>query len=861
MNQNVPIQERLHSETVFTAPSEFDVPSEMQSTAVSGGSAITRFPDGTAIVGPAEDERAHFPDRMQHGDHDENLALVLSDSELSDIGHSLKNSIEDDISSQEPFIEAVGTIIKQLGLSLPSESDEDSLPFKGASAVYSSALFESALDIVASAKQSIFKSSGMVDTVVVGDESEQLQDIAFRKKSFFNYFFDVVAKEFRKEAIRTIFWAALTGSAYKKVYICPVLGRPVSNFIPIADFIVNRDHSSHMVATRKTHILRNLSEKEYQIRVMMGMYRDINIMKQEDSDSSDVITDELHSMSGYAPARSSYDDAGYTIYECHTDYRIKGDPEGNQYDIPLPYIISLDEKSGKVLSIRRNWDKPNGQEIPLKTKKEYFVNYSLLPSLDGEGYGLLNYAGNLAEAATSLKRQLINSGIYANFPGGVYASGMRIDKNNIRPAPGEFIPLATGGIPISQALQALPYKEPSAALNELKNDIEDSIRKPTAIVNQKVSEMAPRAPVGSTLAMLENLHKVPNAIMQNFYESFTRELELYNDRMAEWLPNDRPYPFMVPGGQHVIMKNDFQAGVNVLPSCDPTTKNSTHRFMLSEIIINNAKETPNIHNLDYAYRYFYKNLGISDDDVKQLLTPKKDDPTPPPPPLDPVSTIMAITKGEPVQAAVWQNHDAYLAIIDTWMQANPQNSHLPIANSLKQQHEAFKYMVDVYAKLNMAPPEDPSQLNPEQQNQLAVEIAHIKLQEAQEAQSGITPPEPPLDPARVELEAVNIQGQIAREKNELEFKRIEVSIQRLEMEHALKVQEFELKNHEFELKNQIEHLKQDVAAKKAEIDAFKVSHEQAMKEHELELKERDLMMQEYRNHDVVNDVGQEGAHI
>jgi len=756
----IPNDTNLISETIFTAPSNEDIQNDSPSLIQNEQSSIIRFPDGTAVVGPNEDESSLYPNRINPDKHDENLALVLDENELRDIGNSLKLSIEEDISSQEQFFESIAKIIEYLGLTLTSESEKEDLPFKGATSIYSSAMFESALDLIASAKSSIFPSDNMVDTIILGEANDQLQDIASRKKSFFNYYFDNIAKEFRKEAIRTIFWATIAGSAYKKVYICPVLGRPVSNFIPIEDFIVNREHSSHLASNRKTHILK-INEREYRIRVMS----EINIMKQDNQDNdSNVIQEELNQLSGYESLSKNYNDNGYKIYECHVNYRIKGDYIASKYDIPLPYIISIDSKSGKVLSIRRNWKENDF----LKIKREYFVNYSLLPSLDGEGYGLVNYAGRLTEAATSLTRQLINAGTYANFPGGVYQSGIRLENNNLRPAPGEFVPIQTGGIPVGQAIESLPYKEPSAALLALKNEIEDNIRKPSAIINQKITDVAPRAPQGSVLLMLENLHKIPNAIMQNFHESFTRELELFNDRFAEWLPVGQPYPFMVPGGKNVIMKEDFNVEIQVKASSDPSKQNSAHRFLVSEIVINKAQTAPDIHNMEAVFRYFYKNVGLSEEEINKLLSPKKDQQQQPQA-MDPVSTIMAITQGEPVDAAVWQDHEAYITIIDLWMQANPQNPNIPIAQALKAKHEAMKYMVDIYAKLNMTPPEDPSQITPEQQNQLAVSVAQIKIQEAAE-HSGV-PPEPPLDPARVMMEDSILKAQMSHEKNQLEFKK------------------------------------------------------------------------------------------
>jgi len=826
----------LTSEHAYTTPDPLGPPPEERLTVVNGNK-ILEFPDGSAFVGPNEDEQALYPDRINPNNHKENLALVLSENELRDIGNSLKDSVEEDIASQEQFFESVAKIIEYLGIMLTSESDKEDLPFKGAASIYSPALFDTALEIVISASDLIFKSQGMVDTVIIGNSNEELQDIAERKKQFFNYFFDEILKCFRKEANKTLFWAALVGSVYKKVYICPILKLPVSRFIPVEDFIVNRDHSSHLSASRKTHILR-ICEKEYNMRVMMGMYREINVMKQEDFiDGPDVIKTQLNKISGHEPNRSSADDAGYAIYEVHADYRIKGDPAAHDIDIPLPYIISIDEKSGNVLSIYRNWDEGNF----LKTKKEFFVNYSTLPSLDGEGYGMMHYAGRASEASTNITRQLINSGIYSNFPGGVYQAGIRLENNNLRPAPGEFTPIQTGGVPINQAIQALPYKEPSQALHDLRNEIEDSIKKPSAMVSQKIAEMAPRAPMGTVLALLESLQRVPNAIQKSFYLSFTQELKLFNERFGECLSDTQPYPFLVAGGSHVIMKKDFAPGVNVIPSSDPTTENSTFRLMQAEIMINNAKENPALHNLKFAYKHFYKKLRFPDDVIDKLLSPDDSNKAEPPPPMDPVTTMMAIIKGDPVNAAVWQDHDAYISILDTWIQANPQDPNVPAAMALKKQHEAFKYMVDVFAKLNMSPPQDMSQLTPDQQNQLAVEVAQIKLQEAQEAAAASQPPEPPLDPAKVELEAAKMEAEVAHERNQLELKKLEISIKKIEMEYELKVQEFQQKN-------QVDQLKQELEFQKSQLEGFKVGHEQALKERDQALKERDSMVKSRENH-------------
>src|ERR1700760_4796597 len=374
---------------------------------VVGDLVIMKFPDGSATASPVQTPST-MPMQYNPDSHkEENLALRLEESELREIGLLLKNSIEEDISSQESFFEACANLVKLLGLNLTSEAEKDSLPFKGASSVYSSAIFETLQSLLASVRGTIFKSSGMVDACIVGESNEQTEDTANRMKDWFNYYFDYIAKEFRKEAMQSAAWTFIAGSAYKKVYNCPIRKRPVSDAIPIEDFVVNNVYASHLTATRRTHILR-LTEQEYQARVMMGMYRDIKISKQDEYGNDNPIQEQLNDNEGYEPTYSR-EDGLYVIYECHADYHIKGD-SANQGYLSAPYIISIDEQSGQVLSVRRNW---KGND-PDKQRIEYFVNYFMLTSLRSSGYGLVHYAGRLAEAATALKRQLINSGIYAN---------------------------------------------------------------------------------------------------------------------------------------------------------------------------------------------------------------------------------------------------------------------------------------------------------------------------------------------------------------------------------------------------------------------------------------------------------------
>lgn len=812
---------------------------------VHGNTRLLQFPDGSAAIGDHAQSRTL--EQLNPDDHSQNLAKVLSELEVQQIGFELKMAVEEDRQSQEQYFEAIADAIKLLGINLDGAKEKEDLPFEGATGICSTALFESLLDMLASATSSLYPPTGMVDSVIQGEATPELEYKAYRKKLFFNYYLTQVAKEFKKEGRRALAWAILAGSCYKKVFIDPTLQRPTSQFIRPEDFIVNAQYTTHLSATRKTHIIR-MSGKDIKLRMLMGRYRDdVQILKNDGYRDDDApIQDALDETTGVD--RGSYEvklDEEYTLYEIHVDYYIKTDPLAPQFDLPMPYIITVDANSGYVLDICRNWDK---QDF-LKKKKEYFVNYSLLPALEGEGYGLVHYAGRLAEAATAIKRQLINTGTYANFPGGIYAAGIRLENNNLRPSPGEFIPVQTGGVPIDQVVTTLPYKEPSVTLGNLLTNIEESIKKPSAIINQKVAEMTPHAPMGSVLAMLESLQKVPNAIIEGFHESFGQELMLFNERFGEWLPDNMPYPFKVPGGEVQIIKSDFDDDVKVIPASNPALQNTSYRFMQSEIILNQARQGGDLHNLRFAYEYFYKNLGLSPEDIGQLLPPPKSET--PPFSGDPITENTYLLTSKPITATIMQDHAAH-TLVHQMLLANPQQQQQPqVAAAIQahlQEHEALQFLVQMQQALQFEMPQDPSQIPPEMQNQIAVHAAQVAQQKLQEAQAAQQPPAPPpMDPsvAGIEIEQLRVQQRRESDANKTELEKMKLALAEAKIQADLSLQEMklqqdkeimmlkeELTNKREEMKAQqkseSDHLKAQLEHKKLEIEQINHEREQLL---------------------------------
>lgn len=740
--------------------------------------------------------------------HWENLAESLPYGVVQAIGMSLKEEIQDDLDSQQPFFDAVTEAVAELGIAAGGARTDSDLPFKGASAVQSMALFDSLIQVGAIARQHLYKAEDMVDTRIIGMSTQQLEDIAQRKKLFFNYYLTEVSKEFRKESIRTILWTTIAGSIYKKVYIDPVLGRPTSIFIPVQDFIVNRSHATHHAAVRKTHRLR-LSYRELQIRRMQGFYKDIPVDAVERSELGDQeLTDLLNEISGYQDVYNR-GDREFVIDECHVERYIAEDPASQGSELPLPYIISLDAKTGTVLAIRRNWEQndPSHRAIP------YFVNFSFFPSLDGEGYGFSNYAVKSARAATTLTRELVNSALYSNFPGGVVSAGLRIENNNIRPAPGEWWPLQTGGLPIKDNIMPMPYKEPSPALHDLRNELEQNIQKPIMMVTQDMVAAAQRAPQGTMLFLMEQMHKVPCSLLQNFYESFDDELDLLNKRLEEWMPANQPYPFAVPGGQTVIMKSDFAPNIKVYPASDPSVPNSAYRMLQSELILQTAEKYPQLHNVYAILQYYYQNMGLGNEQIQGFLPPPQE--KPPPKPLDPISENANLLTQVPVVAGIQQDHAAHITV-HQYLLNHEDPTVVGAVQAHIRQHEAMQFTVEMYAKLGMPVPQDPAQIPPDMQNQIAMVAA--------QAVSTMQQNDAAAHPTKEQVQIMKIQSDSEIAKMEMELRMQEMQNDRLKLQAEIDIQEKEIAE------------RRDNQNTKLQLEDQKFQHDKILKEADIGLK-------------------------
>ena len=625
--------------------------------------SVTEFTDGSAIVGEFQDEQ---PPAMTVP-FDGNLADVIDEAELNRISSDLVGSIEDDLSSREDWEDTYKTGLEFLGM----KTEERTEPFEGSSGVIHPLLAESVTQFQAQAYRELLPATGPVRTQVVGAQNEMLVKQAERVKDYMNYMITYEMEEYDPELDQMLFYLPVTGSTFKKVYFDPLKGRAVSKFLHAEDIIVPYGATDLLSSPRITHRL-TMDSNEIKKLQLNGFYRDVEIPESQYGGEygGSQIEESIDDVQGVHPSGPSED---ITLYEVHASLDIEGfedmGPDGMPSGLKLPYIITIIESSGEVLSVRRNYVEVD----PMKRAKQYFVHYKFLPGLGFYGLGLTHMIGGLAQASTSILRQLIDAGTLSNLPAGFKSRGARIRDEDSPLQPGEFRDIDVVGGTLQGSLMPLPFKEPSGTLYNLMGTLVDAGRRFASMADMKIGEMSGETPVGTTMAIMERGTKVMSAIHKRMHYSQKVEFKLLSNIFAETV---QAYPYaadMQMGPE--IFAQDFDARVDVLPVSDPNIFSMSQRIALAQTELQLVQSNPQIHGgpqgLYQAYRKMYEALGVNNIDA--ILPPP-----PQPMPMNPAKENQNALMGAPLQAFPDQDHESHIethmAVMSTpAMELNPQS--------------------------------------------------------------------------------------------------------------------------------------------------------------------------------------------
>ena len=679
---------------------------------------VFNFDDGSAIVGEYTEMEATVEAAF-----DSNLAEFMEEGDLNQISNDLIGNIDDDFASRQDWEDTYKRGLDYLGM----QNEERVEPFEGSSGVVHPLLAESVTQFQAQAYREMLPATGPVRTQVIGAQNEQLTKQAERVKDYMNYMITYEMEEYDPEMDQMLFYLPIVGSTFKKVYFDPLKGRAVSQFVHAEDLVVPYGATDLPTCPRITHVIK-MDSNEIKKLQLAGFYRDVDLPDNGSSgEEMSEVKETINEIQGVHPSNASVE---LTLYEVHTDLDLKGfedmGNDGAPSGLKLPYIVTIVEDTGEVLSIRRNYEEMD----TMMKRKDYFVHYKFLPGLGFYGLGLTHMIGGLAQASTSILRQLIDAGTLSNLPAGFKARGARIREEDNPLQPGEFRDIDVAGTDIRSSLMPLPFKEPSGTLYNLLGTLVDAGRRFAAMADMKIAEMGGETPVGTTMAIMERGTKVMSAIHKRMHYSQKIEFKLLSKVFSETI---QMYPYM-PSTEFgpEIFAQDFDARVDVLPVSDPNIFSMAQRIALAQTQLQLVQSNPQIHGgpqgLYQAYRKMYEALGVNN--IDSIL--------PPPPQPMPINAAMenkiAITGGMP-QAFPQQDHKAHmethLAIMATpVVQTNPQamatlQGHIQEHIGMLAEQQAQQMVMEQAGPEVQQNPEAMQMLQPAIERQAAMLIAEL----------------------------------------------------------------------------------------------------------------------------------------
>ena len=708
---------------------------------------------------------------MQGDDEEEgfsdNLAEYMDDGAMAELAGELDFDIDQDKGSRKEWEKAYTEGLKLLGLQIENRTE----PWDGACGVFHPMITEAVVRFQAETITETFPAQGPVRTKLLGKETPELKEKATNVENDMNYELTETMKEFRPEHERMLWSLPATGSAFKKVYYDPGLGRQVSVFVPAEDIILPYGATDMDTCYRVTHVMRKTKNEILKLQ-KAGFYLDVEL--SDPSKERNDIKQAKDKETGF----SDLNDDRYTLYECHVDLDLDGykdvDEDGEETGIGLPYVVTLIKGTNEILSIRRNWE----EDDDLKLKRQHFVHYQYIPGFGAYGFGLFHLIGGFAKSATSIMRQLVDAGTLSNLPGGLKSRGLRIKGDDTPIAPGEFrdVDVASGNI--RDSILPLPYKEPSNVLFNLMNQIVDEGRRFAATADMNVSDMSSQAPVGTTLALLERQLKVLTAVQARVHFALKQELKLIKNLIRDY--TDTSYTYEPEYGSKKAKKEDYDL-VDVIPVSDPNAATMSQRVVQYQAVIQMAQMAPQIYDLPQLHRSMLDVLGIKN---AEKLVPLPDDQKP----TDPISENQAVLKGKPLKAFMYQDHQAHISVHMSMLQ-NPMIMQIVGQNPMAQQmtasmqahmaeHAGYLYRQKVEQQLGMPMPPEDEKIPPQLELALSTMMAQAANQVLQQDQA----------------QAAQQKAQQAAQDPVLQMQQQELAIRQAEVQIKAKKQQAEEKN-------------------------------------------------------------------
>ena len=665
------------------------------------------------------------PHKETSEDFDANLAEYMDDSELDALGNDLVDDFEKDGMDRKDWIKTYIDGLKLLGLNYEERTE----PWQGACGVFHPMLTEAVVRFQSEAMMETFPAMGPVKTQIVGETDLLKEESAARVREDMNYQLTEVMTEYRPEHEKMLWSLPLAGSAFKKVYYDPSKERQMAMFVTAEDIVVPYGASSLESAERVTHVMRKTKNEVLKLQEA-GFYRDVDLGEPS------MELDDIEKQKAEEQGMTALQDDRFRFLEMHVDLDLAGfehkNKKGEATGIALPYVVTVEKATRKVLAIRRNWY----EDDELHIKRQHFVHYQYIPGFGFYGYGLIHLIGGYARSATMLIRQLVDAGTLSNLPGGLKSRGLRIKGDDTPIQPGEFRDVDVPSGSIRDNILPLPYKEPSQVLFALFQNIVQEGRAFASSGDMNVSDMSTNAPVGTTLALLERTLKVMTAVQARIHYSMKQEFKLLKVIIADYTPGE--YDYEPVDANRRAKKEDYDS-VDVIPVSDPNAATMAQKIVQYQAVLQLAQSAPQLYNLPLLHRQMIEVLGIKN---AEKLVPVDDDAVP----TDPIQENQNILMGKPVKAFIEQNHQAHIQVhmsaiqnpqIQQMLQQNPAaQTIMAAAMAHINEHVAFEYRKQVEQAMGMALPneEQNKQVSPELADQIAMLAAKASQQLLQQAQ-------------------------------------------------------------------------------------------------------------------------------